>query len=69
MLFMGLMLQEDFYLFMILQFLCAVWGPELTAEDFENAKAVQEMPITEEARRAIRVGIESEAYHKGNNNA
>jgi hypothetical protein len=44
---------------------CLVWGPPLTAEDFLNGAKVNDVSITEETRKAIRTGIESETYNKG----
>jgi hypothetical protein len=55
----------DYYMFYIIKCPCSVWGPPLTAEDFLNAKKVQDMSITEETRQAIRAGIESESQHRG----
>jgi hypothetical protein len=41
------------------------WGPPLTAEDFQNGAKLNDISITEETRKAIRTGIESETYNKG----
>ncbi len=46
-------------------FVFAVWGPPLTAEDFQNGAKLNDVSITEETRKAIRTGIESETYNKG----
>ncbi len=42
-----------------------VWGPPLTAVDFQNGAKLNDVSVTEETRKAIRAGIESEAFHKG----
>jgi hypothetical protein len=42
-----------------------VWGPPLNAQDFINARQLKDVSITEEGRKAIRAGIESEALNKG----
>jgi hypothetical protein len=50
----------------IADFFFLEWGPPaLTAQDFINGRQLEQRPITEETRRAIRAGIESEALHRG----
>ncbi len=45
--------------------LLSVWGPPLTTEEFKMGEALLKANVSKETREAIKAGIQSEAYHRG----